>query len=473
MATINTDPNKEVLDSIDAMFNRIQMISPFNEMGGIMSVSVPAEMEPQNGQIQPVGYLEEDSVTSEVIADGAVLPIAFDTTPPAAPTGLAMTSAVVTGPDGGLVLRLTASLTQPADTDLYASFVQITNQEDSPGVADWDRPILIQIGASHSEGSIEGVAGGTLYYARAYSVDVQGNVSSLTSETTHTTAADADAPGIPQDVDIAEGFLSLLVSWSAGSANDLAFYEVRFAEDDGTGLAPLTDSWVTVRSKSTIVFLSGLQADVLYWVQVRSVDLSGNVQTSALDPTAVDSVAFPDAGWSDLLSGTPSLIGENDIAANSITAVHVRTGSLSADDIGAGTLTISPQAGFAEGILILGASNEILGRWDENGLKIVDPTDPARYVLFDSGELKFTTDDGSTFPTAVTPEGINASAINFGAAPGGHNLILNSSFELADFVAVGSTFTFTDTTNWTAGNRTSTDNITEGTALTGTALGYA
>lgn len=406
------------------------------------------------------------------ILEGSIPASTFDTTAPSAPTGLALSSAVVASPDGSLVLRLTASLTQPTDTDLYASFVQLTNQEDSPGVADWDRPLLLQIGSTHGEASIEGVAGGTLYYARAYSVDVQGNQSAFTSEVTHTTAADTEAPSIPQDVVLGAGFLSILVSWSAGNATDLAYYEVRYAEDDGTGTAPMTDSWTNIRAKATVVFITDLQADVLYWVQVRSVDLSGNVQTSSVDDTAVNAVNNPEAGWSTQLSETPSLIGEADIAANSVTAVHIKTGSLSADDIGAGTLTISPTAGFAEGIIIRDALGAELGRWDENGMKIVDSSDPSRYVLFDAGELKFTEDDGATFPTAVTPEGINASAINFGAAPGGHNLVLNSSYELADFVAAGSTFTFTDTTNWTAGNRTSTDNITEGTALTMTTAGY-
>ncbi len=473
MATINTDPNKEVLDAIDAMFARVNVISPFNEMGGVLAVDVPQEMVPQNGQIQPLGYLEEDSVTSEVIADGAVTPESFDTTPPAVPTDLALDSEVVASPDGSLVLRLIASLTQPSDTDLYASFVQVTAQESSPGVPDWDRPILLQIGNTQDEASIEGVAGTTLYYARAYSVDIQGNQSAFTSTVSHTTAADADAPTIPQDMNLTPGFKGFIVSWSAGNAPDLAVYEVRFAVDDGTGTAPLVDSFTKLQTKSTVVFVSGLTADTLYWVQVRAVDLSGNVRTSLLDDTAVNYIATPDAGWSDIDSVTPTLIGETDVAANSITAVHIRAGSLSADDIGAGTLTISPLDGFAEGILILGASSEVLGRWDENGLKIVDPTDPSRYVLFDSGELKFTTDDGVTFPTAVTPEGINASAINFGTAPGGHNLILNSSYELADFVAVGSTFTFTDTTNWAAANRPTTfDNITEGTSLTITSAGF-
>jgi hypothetical protein len=41
--------------------------------------------------------------------------------------------------------------------------------------------------------------------------------------------------------------------------------------------------------------------------------------------------------------------------------------------------------------------------------------------------------------SAITPDGINASAVNFGTAQGGHNLLFNSSFELSDFVATSTT----------------------------------
>lgn len=465
MATINTDPNKEVLDSIDSMFNRIQMVSPFNEMGGINSVSVPAEMEPQNGQIQPVGYLEDDSVTEETIAPGAVTPEALDPTPPAAPTGLALTSALVPSPDGSLVLRLTASLSQPADTDLYASYVQVTAEESSPGTADWTRPMLIAIGADDDEGSIEGVAGNTLYYARAYAVDVIGNRSTMTAEATHTTAADTEAPEVPQGFAVVAGFEGLLASWVAGTAADLAFNQLRVAVDDGSGTAPNTDEWEYFSVRTNVAWIGDLLPDVLYWAQVRAVDRSGNVVTSAEDDTAVNYATDLTAGWTDLASGTPSLIGAADIAANSISAVHIQTGSLNADDIGAGTLTIKPEDGFAEGIRVLDADGVIIGEWDENGIKISNPDDTSQYVLLDAGQVSF--NDGTGEVAALTADGLNASAINFGSAPGGHNIILNSSFELADFVAAATQFAFTDFNQWAAAQRfTAPDNIADGGAVT-------
>lgn len=415
------------------------------------------------------------------IMPGTISHIAFDPTPPAMPTDLVLSSEVQADADGHSILRLIITLTQPADSDLYGCWVEYTNLDGSvdpdPPAPDWDRPGKVFIPAAVGKASVDGVAGGTLYWARAYAVDVQGNRSATTAVVSHTTGKDAEAPNIPTTLSLVGGFRGFGASFDASEAADLMFSELRFAPDDGTGTAPDTNNWSIIRTKNSALFVGGLDGDARYWVQVRCVDLSGNVMTSLLDPTAVDYVANPEAGWSAQETVVTLLVGQADIAFDSITADHIIAGSLSADDIGAGTLTIRPLESFARGIEVRGADDALLGRWDELGLKVVDPLDPARYLLLDSGQMKFTQDGGATFPTAITPEGINASAISFGNAPGGHNLILNSSFELADFVAAPSVVTFTDFNMWAAANRTvAPDNIADGgaiTALAMTATGYA
>ena len=151
--------------------------------------------EARDGEQSQYFDLAPEIVDGDIhIIPGSVPADSFDTTAPALPTGLALSSEVVTTTDGSLALQLVASLVQPSDTDLYASFVQITAEEASPGVASWVRPTTIQIGRDETQGSIEGVPGATLYYARAYSVDVQGNRSAFTATVTHTTVADTVAP---------------------------------------------------------------------------------------------------------------------------------------------------------------------------------------------------------------------------------------------------------------------------------------
>lgn len=180
------------------------------------------------------------------------------------------------------------------------------------------------------------------------------------------------------------------------------------------------------------------------------------------------------ANWLTAGAIAAGAIGADELAADAVRAHHVLLSALNGEHLGGGLLRISTQAGYIDGMQVVDSvTNALLISIDENGIKIIDPDDASRYVLFDAGQLKFTTDDGVTFPNAITPDGINATAINFGSAPGGHNLVLNSSFELADFEPAPSTNVFTDTSKWAAANRvTALDNITEGTALTMTAAGF-
>ena len=77
----------------------------------------------------------------------------------------------------------------------------------------------------------------------------------------------------------------------------------------------------------------------------------------------------------------------------------------------------------------------------------------------------------------IGPTGIVADSIRLGSLPGGHNVVPNSSFEMASFVTGLSSVTFTDasgTPGWKVGYRTtSPDNMTEGTTLTPTTAVYS
>ena len=181
--------------------------------------------------------------------------------------------------------------------------------------------------------------------------------------------------------------------------------------------------------------------------------------------------------WTRSVDAQDITVGQltaDQIAAGSIGAVHIVTEGITADVIRGGVLVLRPVDEYTQGIRVEDEDGDLLSSWGPTGMKITDPADPTRYVLINAGAVAFTTNDGADgFPNAITPDGINATSLRFGAAPGGHNLVMNSSFELAAFVALPSTFVFTDTTNWAAGNRvTALDNITEGTSLTITTAGF-
>jgi hypothetical protein len=172
----------------------------------------------------------------------------------------------------------------------------------------------------------------------------------------------------------------------------------------------------------------------------------------------------------DIIAGS---ITAGQIAAGAIGAAQIAADAITADMISGGILVIRPITGFTQGIRMEDAAGVLLANWSPTGLQITDPTNPSRYVLLDGGMLRFTTDAGATFPTAITPDGINASSINFGALPGGGNLVPNSSFELSGFVAVALQASWSVAADWNASrDGTDTNVSTNANDLSQTGMTY-
>ena len=65
MAT--ADPTQDTLASLNRLFDRLDKVSqPFNEQGGVLSKAVPFEMNAQNGQIQPAGWVQNADTDSGI-----------------------------------------------------------------------------------------------------------------------------------------------------------------------------------------------------------------------------------------------------------------------------------------------------------------------------------------------------------------------------------------------------------------------
>lgn len=413
-----------------------------------------------------------------------------DTVPPAAPTVSAFSSRISTDDDGRKVVALTADITHPttnadgtAIDDLFGTTVQVTADNDKnpdPLLVKpvWTNPTtMAMIAPDGSHAELPGVAGNTPFWARAQSVDIWGNRGDWSATAFTVSAKDPDAPAVPSGLTAVGGFKSVGCTWSPASAADFNINELRYAADNGTGVAPdaTAESWASpLRLKANTIVISGLTPDVKYWLQVRAIDFSGNVATSNTDPTAVDWQANPEAGWSSMVSATPSLIGASDVAFNSVLTNILNTGVINANDILAGTLKVRTSSGVG-GIEVYNGDVKV-GYWDETGLYVGTttaglPTDlsSSSYVrLFDAGLVVYR---NGTPQTAITPDGINASAIDFGVLPGGHNLIRNSSFELAAFgTTVPTPKDWTIAADWTA-TQQSNVNTTNGAAalaITGT-----
>jgi hypothetical protein len=321
----------------------------------------------------------------------------------------------------------------------------------------------------------EDVAGGVYYAGRVRAVDTSGNRSAFGTVSGVTVAPDNTAPSIPSGLTASGGFRLAGLRWSRNTEPDLAGYEVRYAPDDtGSPGQPDTTAWVVLATNTTILVVSDLEPDTLFYFQVRAIDLSGNVQTDAGDPTAVSADANPEAGWSnvspDWVTATPTLVGAADVAFNSVITSILAANAITADDITTGTLRIGGLGGTPDFLLVYDISGNEIGRWDQYGLLVKDPANTDRQVRLLNGVLEFTSDGGSAWTTAVGPEGIQADSITLGTAPGGHNAVPNAGFELANFTTPLSK-TWTVTTDWDDGLSQVYVNVS-GSSLTLTSAAY-
>lgn len=433
------------------------VVSPAFSSGALGGVPITGQSygDARDGEQNQTGDLAPSVVDGTIhIIPGTVPASSFDVVPPALPTGLTLSSDVVLNNDGGSFVRLLIALVQPVDTDLYGSHVEVTSNNDGASNPVWDRPLTVFIPAGSTQSRIDDVQGVTQFWARARASDVLGNRSAFAATVTHTTVGDAVAPPVPNAVSVIAGFRGFAASWSGGDAADLAYYELRYAQ--AVAAPDATDgAWTVQRVKANVAFVGGLNVlGDIYWVEVRGVDLSGNV-----------------SAWSTAVSIRPSLIGSADLGVNSISAAAGHIADLDATDIKVGVLRVNiASSSFADGIHILNGPldpENLIGRWDDAGLKLWASPGSARYMLLDTTGIIF--DDGTGARSAMTADGIDATAITFGTSAGGHNLIPNSSFELAGFLtAAPTTAVFTDnvgTPGWKAANRTiAIVNTTEGAA---------
>ena len=385
------------------------------------------------------------------------------TTPPLpdTPTGLSLTTTLTYDATGDPIIKLTATVVQPTGTNNRGTWVEVTAVNDGaePPQPIWDdTAVLLFIPAGENQVSFEGVAGNTLYFARCWSVDFVGVPSTKSASETEVTIKDEIAPNVPADFTVVGSVKAVLGSWTATTAADLAFYEFRYAVDDGSGTGVGgSPAWVIQRARTSFIYVGQLQEDTRYWAQVRAVDRSGNIDDDGVTRNYLD---FPEDGWSELLSADVTLVNGALIEAGSIEPTHIAF--LTAELIVAGILRINTsQGGMFDGIRIFADDGVTeIGRWDDTGLYVRSSTDSTDYVHINEASVTVYLNGAPV--TAITPAGINASAITHGTMPQVENLVRNSSFESAAF----STATIVNT-EWTAdadwdATRDGTDtNITE------------
>jgi len=347
---------------------------------------------------------------------------------------LALTTGT-TGSDVEVTTEGTAGATPPSESD----------------AVDFARPYTVRTTLIRAR--ITPVAGGTWHQARVKAEDRAGNLSaSWSALAALKSSADANAPNIPVGLTAVPGYRLLGLTWNRNGEADLDRYQVRFYQGSTPPSDPL--DWTRIDTKSTVLVVTGLTADVPYIVQARAIDRSGNVRTSAADPTAVFAPDNLDAGWSntdpgDYVVATPTLVGAADLAVNSVVTTLLNAGTISADYISGGQLTVGGLAGATTQVAVYDSLGRLAGTWSDTGLVVYDVANSDRRIRLDGATLQFSTDGGATWSTAIDADGITASAVLLGSLAGGPNAIQNAGYELTDW-QTPYTKAWTATADWSA-----------------------
>ena len=366
---------------------------------------------------------------------------------PAAPTNVQVTTQVTPDETGQALASIIVTWDQVVDPGLRVNYVDITFIADPvTGDPDWTNPVRMAVPVGENKVTITGIASGQAYWVRVYATSVYGSASQPADTVFTIAATDTTAPTTPITMTALGAVNSAFLTWDQGApaASDLAFYEVRYAEDPlgilGSGAN--LPSWKYLRCKTNSLVVAGLTADkgnkipeARYWVQVRAVDSTGNVEdlTDPASPVAVNFQQYPDTGWCTKVLVDPVMVDSSLVKFKSLNSTHID--ALDAGIINTGSLLMSlARDDLADGIKVYDGT-ALVGQWDESGLYVADSANAGNYVKVYAGGITVYRYGSPT--AAITPDGINASAITMGAIPGGGNLVKNSSFELSDFSVPG------------------------------------
>lgn len=208
----------------------------------------------------------------------------IDVTPPSAPTGLVLSSSVVTLEGGDTTGKLLATWNANTETDL--SWYEVEIKEGSGTY------IGYQTSSTRYEWNVKT---NQSYTVRVRAIDKNDNRSTYSTEVAHTTVKDAVPPSVPTNIVAVAAFKTVFLSWTNPSDNDLAFVEVWRNTTNNSATATKIG---TVRAANGTIGnfsdSSSLVNGTLYYYWLKAVDTSDNVSTSfsALTTSTLSSVVI-------------------------------------------------------------------------------------------------------------------------------------------------------------------------------------
>ena len=283
----------------------------------------------------------------------------IDTTPPGVPTGLSLSTALVTDAGTGLPRpRVVATWTAPGDADLAGFDVEITEAGGNP--------VTRMVSAARDQwDSRPNVS----YQVRVRAFDRVGNRSAWTASQSITAPADAVAPAAPTALAAVASVGSIFLSGVAPSDLDTAKIEVWENTTNNSGTATRIAVVNAIPGMAWAHPRTGLSANDTRWYWAKAVDTSGNASAFSTGISrTVPYVANP-----DIAVGT--LAGDR-LLANSVEGSVFKTNTSLPGTIEVGSTGVTIET-------IRGQANDPAARINANTTKI----DPGKITLWGSGSL--------------------------------------------------------------------------------------
>lgn len=220
-------------------------------------------------EYQIVGKTLAGTAFAETIVQNfkKIVGMSVDTTPPAIPTALALTSSHVSEPDGTLASTLKATWVAPADTDL-AGYVLAVKE----GTGNFVEFVLGPTATEWQTRSKSNVA----YEAKIKAFDTRQNFSAFSTTVTHTTSKDTVAPAAPTGLTAQASFKNIFLYWVNPADSDLDKITIWENSTNTASTAQRLDTVNGLPNSSGTYTRSGLGTDQTKYYWVSAWDTSGN-----------------------------------------------------------------------------------------------------------------------------------------------------------------------------------------------------
>jgi len=262
--------------------------------------------------IKAVSY-DTTGNTSSVVGPVSVQTLqAPDTTPPAVPTGLTLSTYLDSAVGQKVaqypaVIKATWVANTESDLAGYQLRIRKTGETDYTVVSTKETSYVFR-----------GLSAGTQYGVQIRAYDIWGNYSNWSTEATITTAGDTTSPPTPSNITAVGYFKTIRVKWDNVTAPDLAGYELYASQT--AGFTPSPSNLVYIGLSNSFTFTADVNQT--WYFKVRAFDTSGNF-----------------SNFSTEVSATTAQIQTADIAVNSIASNLIQAGAITTDHLSANCIT--------------------------------------------------------------------------------------------------------------------------------------